>query len=156
MLTEFRNFVLRGNVIDLAVGVIAGVAFGAVVNSLVNDVITPLIAVIAHTPDFSSMAVLVRNSSGDLLWFTDKVHSPGYEGGVLLGNFINAVISFVLTMAGVFFLVVKPINAMQRTFGMVDEEVTAAPAEEIAARALVEHLTEVRVVPDGDGWKLVR
>ena len=82
MLKGFRDFLLRGNVVDLAVAVIIGVAFGAVVNSLVTNLLTPLIALAGGVPDFS------RIRTGPLLW----------------GNFLNAVLTFLITAAAVFFL----------------------------------------------------
>jgi large conductance mechanosensitive channel len=94
MLKGFRDFVLRGNVLDLAVAVVIGAAFGAIVNSLVKDLITPLIAAIVKKPDFS---YLVLNLNG---------------AHITYGNFLNALISFLLIAASVYFLVVLPINTM--------------------------------------------
>jgi large conductance mechanosensitive channel len=96
MLKEFKQFLLRGNVIDLAVGVVIGAAFGAVVTALVTDLITPLISAIAKSPDFSAFSFSVHGSK------------------ILVGNFINSVVSFVLIAAGVFFLIVKPTNLLIR------------------------------------------
>src|SRR6185437_12966553 len=93
-LNDFKAFVLRGNVVDLAVGIVIGAAFGAVVAALVKDLITPLIAAIAGKPDFSAIAF--------------KVHGSVF----LLGDFINVLISFVLLAAVIFFFVVRPINAL--------------------------------------------
>lgn len=94
MFKEFKEFLLRGNVIDLAVAVIIGAAFSKIVDSLVTDVITPLIGMIGGQPDFSSITL----------------------GPVMIGNFINAVISFLIMAAALFFMVVKPMNmAMART-----------------------------------------
>ncbi len=93
MLKDFKAFVLRGNVVDLAVGVVIGAAFAAVVNSFVRDIITPIIAIPGST-DFSELAV---NASGSEIAY---------------GQFINAVIAFLLIAAAVFFLVVKPVNAL--------------------------------------------
>ena len=92
MLKGFRDFVFRGNVIDLAVAVIIGAAFLAIVKSLVSDIINPLIAAVAGKPDFS--------------YLTFTVH-----GGVIkYGLFLNEVISFLLVAAAVYFLVVVPAN----------------------------------------------
>lgn len=90
----FKQFLLRGNVVDLAVGVVVGVAFGAVVTSLTKDLLTPLIAAIVGKPDFSAIQFTVNNSK------------------FLVGDFINAVISFVLIAAAVYYLVVLPVNAL--------------------------------------------
>jgi large conductance mechanosensitive channel len=94
MLKGFRQFLLRGNVVDLAVAVVIGVAFGAVVTALVKDLITPLIAAIAGKPDFSAIKFTVNKST------------------FLIGDFINAVVSFVLIAAAVYFFVVVPVNAV--------------------------------------------
>ena len=94
MLKEFKEFVLRGNVIDLAIAVVIGAAFGAVVTALVKDLITPLIAAIGGQPDFSAIKFTIHNSQ------------------FLIGDFINAVIAFLIIAAVIFFLVVKPMNAL--------------------------------------------
>jgi large conductance mechanosensitive channel len=94
VLKEFRQFVLRGNVVDLAVAVVIGTAFGAVVQALVKDLVTPLIAAIVGKPDFSSLAFTIHGSR------------------FLYGDLLNKVIAFVSIAATVFFLVVKPINTL--------------------------------------------
>lgn len=98
MLKGFRDFILRGNVVDLAVAVIIGAAFTAIVNSLVKNVINPLIAAIVKKPDFSS------------IFFT--VHG----GKFMIGDFLNDVISFLLIAATVYFFFVLPINALLKRF----------------------------------------
>src|ERR671919_591006 len=95
MIREFRDFVLRGNVIDLAVGIVIGAAFTAVVSSLVADLLTPLIGILFQS-DFSSLSITINDST-----FT-------------YGNFLNALISFVLVAAALFFFVVKPVNLLER------------------------------------------
>ena len=92
--TQFKEFVMRGNVVDLAVAVVIGVAFGAVVTALVKDIITPIVAAIFGKPDFSALTFTIHKSR------------------FLYGDFINAVISFLSIAAAVFFFVVKPINFM--------------------------------------------
>lgn len=94
MLTEFRDFVLRGNVVDLAVAVVIGAAFGSVVTQLTESFITPLIAAVGGEQDFSALAFTINGSR-----FT-------------YGSFINAALSFLIVAAVVFFLVVKPVNAL--------------------------------------------
>ena len=94
MLKEFKAFLLRGNVVDLAVAVVIGIAFGAVITALVADIITPLIAAIFGSHDFSALTFTINNST------------------FLYGAFINAVVAFVLVAAAIFFVVVKPMNAM--------------------------------------------
>jgi large conductance mechanosensitive channel len=111
MLKEFKAFLLRGNVVDLAVAVVIGVAFAAVVTAFVADLITPLIAAIGGNKDFSALKFEINNST------------------FLYGAFINALISFVLVAAAVFFFVVKPMNALQaRREG--EEEPTTRPCPE--------------------------
>lgn len=94
MLKEFRDFVLRGNVIDLAVAVVIGAAFGAVVTAFVANFLTPLIAAIGGQPDFSQLSFTINGSI------------------FRYGLFLNAVISFLFIAGAVFFFVVKPMNAV--------------------------------------------
>ena len=90
----FRDFILRGNVIDLAVGVVIGAAFNAVVQSLVKDVLTPFIAAVVHQPDFSKLQFTLHGSV------------------FLYGEFVNAFISFLIVAGTVYFFVVLPVNKM--------------------------------------------
>jgi len=94
ILKEFKQFLLRGNVVDLAVGVAIGASFSAVINALVADLITPLVAAIFKAPDFSSLKFTLNGSQ------------------FMYGQFINAVISFVIVAAAIFFFVVKPVNML--------------------------------------------
>jgi large conductance mechanosensitive channel len=94
MLKGFKQFLLRGNVIDLAVAVVIGGAFGAVVAALVKDILTPLIAAIVGQPDFSAIQFTVNGSK------------------FLIGDFINAIVAFVLVAAAIYFFVVTPMNAI--------------------------------------------
>lgn len=91
---DFKQFLLRGSVVDLAVGIVIGVAFGAVVAALVKDLITPLVAAIFGSHDFSALTFTVNQSR------------------FLYGDFVNALLAFVTIAAAVFFLVVKPVNAL--------------------------------------------
>jgi large conductance mechanosensitive channel len=93
MFRGFRDFVLRGNVIDLAVGVVIGAAFGAVVTSFTANVLTPLIAGIVGKPDFSYIGFTLNGSR------------------IMLGAFLNALISFLLVAAAIYYFVVLPVNA---------------------------------------------
>jgi large conductance mechanosensitive channel len=93
-INDFKAFILRGNVVDLAIGIVIGVAFGTVVTALVKDLITPLIAAIGKQPDFSAW------------YFT--VHGSKF----LIGDFINTIIAFVILAAVVFFFVVRPVNGL--------------------------------------------
>jgi large conductance mechanosensitive channel len=103
MLKEFRDFILRGNVIDLAVGIVIGAAFGALVTSFVSNVLTPLLALL-RVPDFKTLA-----------FYIDSTPVP-------YGLFLNSLISFVLIAAAIFFFVVKPVNAMTARMKKPDDE----------------------------------
>jgi large conductance mechanosensitive channel len=98
VLKEFRSFILRGNLIDLAVAVVIGTAFTAVVTALVKNIITPLIAAIGGEADFSGLAFTINDSK------------------FLYGEFINALLSFVIVAAVCFFLIIKPVNTLMARF----------------------------------------
>jgi len=110
MLKEFRDFLLRGNIVELAVAFVIGLAFAAVVNALVNDLIMPIIAAIIGKPNFDDLTFTIN----------DAVFR--------YGAFLTVVIQFVATAAAVFFFVVKPVNALLKRYrspaeeGMPDEE----------------------------------
>jgi large conductance mechanosensitive channel len=120
VLKEFREFVLRGNVVDLAVAVVIGAAFGAVVAAFVADFVTPLIAAIGGKPDFSALTFTINGSR-----FT-------------YGHFINAVISFLIIAAVIFFVVVRPLNALASRRKRGEEPEPEAQPEDIAL------LTDIR------------
>lgn len=103
MLKDFRKFILRGNVVDLAVAVVIGAAFGAVVTSLVKDLITPFIAAFGGQPDFSGLSFTINNSK------------------FMYGSFINALLSFLILAAVVFFFVVQPLNKLMSKLKPSDE-----------------------------------
>jgi len=98
MVSGFRDFILRGNVIDLAVAVVIGGAFGSIVTALVKDIITPLIGAIGGSPDFSGIFFTVNGSK------------------FMIGDFINALISFLIISAVIYFLVVLPMNTLMKRF----------------------------------------
>ena len=98
MLKEFRQFILRGNLVDLAVAVVIGTAFSAVVGALVADLITPLIAALGGEPDFGNLKFEINGSE------------------FKYGDFINKLLSFLIVAAVVFFFVVKPVNALLDRF----------------------------------------
>ncbi len=113
MLKDFRQFLLRGNLVDLAVAVVIGAAFGAVVAALVKDIITPLIAAIGGQPDFSGLDFTINKSR------------------FAYGDFFNAILTFIIIAAVVFFFVVKPVNKLlerMQTGEAVDEETRECPA----------------------------
>jgi large conductance mechanosensitive channel len=120
MLKEFREFILRGNVVDLAVGVVIGLAFGAVVTALVADIITPIVAAIFGKPDFGGLQFTINGST------------------FRYGDFLNAVFSFLTIAAAVFFFVVKPVNALMARRKAKEEPAPEAPPED------VQLLTEIR------------
>jgi large conductance mechanosensitive channel len=94
ILKEFKQFLLRGNVVDLAVGIVVGVAFGTVVTALVKDLLTPFISATVKVPDFSNLSFTINGSR------------------FMYGDFINAFISFLLVAAAIFFFVIKPMNML--------------------------------------------
>jgi len=94
MLKGFKQFILRGNVVDLAVGVVIGASFGTVVSSLVKDILMPFIASIFKSPDFSGLVFTINGSN------------------FMYGNFLNALVSFLIVAVAVYFFVVTPINTL--------------------------------------------
>jgi large conductance mechanosensitive channel len=121
MLKEFRAFILRGNLVDLAVAVVLGTAFGAVVAALVKDLVTPLIAAIGGKPDFSNLKFKINGSE------------------FLYGDFINALLAFIIVAAVIFFLVIKPINAL------MDRRKVDTPAEAATTRACPRCLSDIPI-----------
>ena len=115
---DFREFLLRGNLVDMAVGIVIGVAFAAVVTALVSDLITPLLAAIGGKPDFSALSFTINKSH------------------FLYGAFINALIAFVVIAAAVFFLVVKPLNTLMA-------RLKPAPAIDKPTRTCPECLSDI-------------
>jgi large conductance mechanosensitive channel len=120
MVKEFRDFLLRGNIVELAVAFVMGIAFAAVVSSFVDDLVMPIIAMIIGKPSFEDLTFTIN----------DAVFR--------YGSFITAAITFVAIAAAVFFFVVKPVNALQSRFGGAEEE--AEPDEERRHRELLEAL----------------
>ena len=123
MFKEFKEFISRGNVIDLAVGVVMGSAFTAIVNSLVNDIIMPLVGLIVGGIDFTSLSFGIGDAA------------------VCYGNFIQAVVNFLI-VAFVIFMVVKGINKMHEKLDKKQEE--SAPEEPAAPAEDIVLLTEIR------------
>jgi large conductance mechanosensitive channel len=117
MLKGFRDFILRGNVVDLAVAVVIGAAFTAIVNAMVTDIINPLIAAIVHKPDFSAFLLNIN-------------------GGIIkYGDFLNALIAFAIIGATLYFLVVLPVNTLMAKFR---PKVVAAPTTKPCPECLSE------------------
>jgi large conductance mechanosensitive channel len=118
MLKQFREFILRGNLVDLAVAVVIGTAFAAVVTALVKDLITPLIAAVGGQPNFSGLKFEINDSE------------------FLYGDFINALVAFLIVAAVVFFFVIKPVNALMARF-------QPAPAVDVRTRPCPECISDI-------------
>jgi large conductance mechanosensitive channel len=114
LLKDFKTFLFAGNVIDLAVAIVLGIAFGTVVKALVTDLLTPIIALIFGKPSFGALSFSLNNSQ------------------FLYGDFINALIAFISVAAAIFFFVVKPVNMMaaRRAAGQPDPESDTRPCTE--------------------------
>ncbi len=121
MVREFKQFILRGNVVDLAVAVVIGAAFGAVVTAFIADIITPLIAAIFGKPSFAGLSFTINHST------------------FLYGDFINAIFTFVTIAAAIFFFVVKPLNVLEA------RRAAGAPTESPTTRACPECLSEIPI-----------
>ncbi len=120
MLKEFKTFILRGNVLDLAIGVVIGAAFNGLVQALVKDILTPAISAIWKQPDFSTLSFSINGSQ------------------FLYGDFLNAVISFIIVAIAVYFFVVVPANHFMARF-------SAQPAEPPKTKKCPQCLSEVPV-----------
>ena len=122
MLKGFRDFIMRGNVVDLAVAVVIGAAFGAVITAFVADIITPLIAAIFGKPDFSQLTFTINSST------------------FKYGSFINAVISFLLIALAVYFVIVVPMNkiAERRARGQAPADPTSKQCPECLSEIPIE------------------
>jgi large conductance mechanosensitive channel len=124
MLKEFREFIMRGNVLDLAVAVILGVAFGAIITSLVDDIIMPLIGILLGGVDFTGLAIQVGNAT------------------LTYGNFIQAIINFLI-VAFALFLIIKAANRVMRK--KVEEPVPPAPTAEEMLLVEIRDLLKMQV-----------
>jgi len=125
MFKEFKAFVMRGNVVDLAVAVVLGAAFGAVVNSFVANIITPIVGALFGGNDFGSLHITLKD-----------------DAVITYGAFINQLITFLSVAAAIFFFVVKPLNviAERRKRGEGAEEDTPAPSDEALILAEIRDL----------------
>lgn len=126
LLKEFRDFINRGNVIDLAVGIVIGAAFTAIVNSLVNDLIMPIIGIISGGIDFTGLALTMGNAS------------------ITYGNFIQSVINFLIIAAAVF-LLVRAINRMYQKKADPVEETPGPPSDEAVLLTEIRDLLKTRI-----------
>jgi len=118
VLREFRSFILRGNLVDLAVAVVIGTAFTAVVNALVKDIVTPLIAAVGGEPNFDDLAFTINGSR------------------FAYGDFLNALLTFLIVAAVMFFLVIKPVNVLL-------DQLQTEPEVESPTRACPECLSQI-------------
>ena len=135
MLREFREFALKGNMVDMAVGIIIGAAFGAIVSSMVDDVFMPVIGLVVGGIDFSNWFVVLGEAGGQAIVSIAQAQELGVAT-LNVGLFINAVVKFVI-IALVLFMVVKAINMMRRQQEQASAEPQAPPKQEVL-------LTEIR------------
>lgn len=136
MLKEFRDFAIKGNMIDLAIGVIIGAAFGAIVSSIVDDIFMPLIGLIIGGIDFSNLFVVLKNPGNVAVTSLQQARDAGVAT-LNVGVFINAAVKFTI-IAFVLFLVVKGINSMKRQAAAEPAKTPPAPSREEVL------LTEIR------------
>lgn len=132
---EFRDFILRGNVVALAIAVVIGVAFAAVITSFVEDLLTPLIAAIGGQPDFADLTFTINDSV------------------FRYGQFVNAVVAFLIIAAVVFFLVIVPLNRLMKRYE--DEEEAAVPEYATLTAASADELAKSVNARAEDGWRVV-
>lgn len=125
MLKEFREFAMKGNMMDMAVGIIIGAAFGTVVKSLVSDILMPIVAGLIGMPDFTNLFIILKEPLEMEAVNMESIEAVREAGGVALayGLFINALIAFLI-VAWVLFLVIKSMNSMKRK---KEEEVIDEP-----------------------------
>jgi large conductance mechanosensitive channel len=138
MLKEFKEFALKGNMIDMAVGIIIGAAFGTVVKSLVDDVMMPVLSGLFQAPDFSNLFIVLRNPTEQTFTSLDAAREAG-AAAIGIGLFINALIAFLLVAVALFF-VVKGMNKL-RNMKAEEAETPGPPPEPTAQEKL---LAEIR------------
>jgi large conductance mechanosensitive channel len=126
MLKGFKDFILRGNVVDLAVAVVIGAAFNAVVSALVKDIITPIVGALAGKPDFSSLSFTINKSH------------------FAYGDFINAVVQFLLVATAIYFFIVLPLNVLAERRRAGKEPAPVAKAEDVLLLEEIRDLLRVQ------------
>ena len=138
MLKEFKEFAVKGNMVDMAVGIIIGAAFGTVVKSVVSDILMPIVSSVFGTPDFANLFIILKDPSGGMY---ETIEAAREAGAVVLGYglFINNLIAFVI-VALVLFFVVKGMNAAKRE----EEEAEPEPEPDPEPSAEEKLLTEIR------------
>ncbi len=127
MLKDFKAFIMRGNVVDMAVGIIVGVAFGAIVSSAVADVIMPPIGLVLGEIDFSDLMLVLKQGSEPGPYATLAAAKAAGAVTINYGQFINTVINFLIIAAVVFFFIVRPIARMQARQQAAEPAAPAAP-----------------------------
>lgn len=141
MLKEFKEFALKGNMLDMAVGIIIGVAFGTVIKSLVDDLLMPMLSSLFGTPDFSNLFVVLKAPEDTTGINMESIEAVREAGGVALGYglFINALIAFLLVALALWF-VVRNMNKLKKK----EEEPAPEPAGPTTEELLVEIRDELR------------
>lgn len=139
MIKEFRDFIMRGNVLDLAVGIIIGGAFGTIVNSLVNDILMPPIGLLLGGVDFSNLFINLSSTPYDSLAAAQAAGAPTINYGL----FVNNLISFLIIALAVFFVVKAYNTAMKRFEAKKEEPAPAGPTTEEKLNATLERLAAV-------------
>ncbi len=146
MLKEFQKFIMRGNVLDLAVGIIIGAAFTSIVNSLVNDVVMPIVGLITGGVDFSNIFVTLKDGASAGPYATLAAAQEAGAVTINLGVFINAVVNFLI-VGFVIFMIVRSFNTASERFQKKEAEIAAAappaPTAEEKLTAAIEKLTAV-------------
>ena len=134
MVSEFREFAVKGNVMDLAVGVIIGGAFGKIVDSVVNDLVMPIIAALIGKPDFSNLFVVLGNAPAGTAMTLDALKKAGVPV-FAYGNFLTVVLNFLI-LAFIIFLMVKQMNKMKREAPPAPVVVVAPPEDVVLLREI--------------------
>lgn len=144
MLKDFREFAMKGNMLDMAVGIIIGAAFGTVIKSLVDDILMPVISSVFGTPDFSNLFIVLKEPAESNELIMNSIEAVRAAGGVALGYglFINALIAFIL-VAFTLWLVVRSMNKLKRK----EEEPAPAPAGPTTEELLTEIRDALRARP---------
>ena len=139
---EFKEFAVKGNVMDLAVGVIIGAAFGKIIDSIVNDLVMPVVAAIIGKPDFSNMYVVLRGTVAD---GTALVEARKVEGAAIIayGNFITIAINFII-LAFIIFLMVKQVNKLKKAAPPPPPAAPPAPSEDVVLLTQIRDLLKSR------------
>ncbi len=125
MLKEFKNFAIKGNVMDMAVGIIIGTAFGKIVTSLVTDIITPPIGWLSGGVDFSNMKITLKEAVG-----TSEAVSINY------GNFINSILSFIIITFSIFFVIKQMSNLREKLHHHIDKDKKSENEEDLSAKEI--------------------